>query len=189
MSRDSQPRLSRGRTNEFGARTAVVTRWNCVHPQSFAARAVNSIGLQGMLSKVEVRVPDSGPLRPSRSIDSRPLRPRPGARDTRCVTRDLRKLALSERGRSRSAWDRPSSSTCRAGSWIRSKSHGLSSTAAQSRSPRNGRLRPWVAILADEAKVQRRGPKGREASDGTARVLPSDVSKGDARLLRFPQAR
>src|SRR5213594_915936 len=82
MSRDSQARLSKGRTNEFGA----LPRSSFARTPSLAIHCCADGEFQppskGMLSKVEVRVPDSGPLRPSRPIDSRPLRPRPGARDT-----------------------------------------------------------------------------------------------------------
>src|SRR5213594_1600950 len=81
MSRDSHARLSRGRTNEFGALRRSSTLE--IHSTRIAgARPRIPSASKGMLSKVEVRVPDSGPLRPSRPIDSRPLRPRPGARDT-----------------------------------------------------------------------------------------------------------
>src|SRR2546425_2314774 len=123
--------LGKERTNSGGHAPSRVLRWQCRN--STPPRPSIELVSERMLSKVEVWVPDSGPLRPSRPIDSRPLRPRPGARDTRCVTRDLRKPALSERGRSKSAWDRRSSSTCRAGSSTRSKSRGSSSTAARSR--------------------------------------------------------
>src|SRR2546422_1122687 len=100
--------------------------------------------------------PTAGPACPSRTS----LRPRPGARDTRCVTLDLRKLELSERGRSRSAWDPRSSSTCRWASWTRSRSRGSSSTAGRSRSPLSGKCRRRSARFRQPGQPACNVPRG-----------------------------
>src|SRR2546425_3226794 len=100
--------------------------------------------------------PTAGPACPSWTS----LRPRPGSRDPRWRSLDLRKLELTERGRSRSGWDPRSSSACRWVSWTRSRSRGLSSTAGRSRSPLSGKCRRRSARFRQPGQPACNVPRG-----------------------------